>query len=330
MPSKEQLLNVIHLQTAIVKMGLDLGAVMQYVVEQVPHLIDADGAVIELAEDGFMVYRAASGIVKSQLGLRLSVEGSLSGLCVKENQALFCSDSEVDPRVDRLACQRIGLRSMIVIPLNHAGVTVGVLKAVSKRINKFAKCELDILALLSEVVAAAMYFAVAYDTDSLYFKATHDTMTGLANRALFMDRLREVISRAPRTNSPAGLLMIDIDGLKQVNDIYGHRVGDALILEFARRIRAATREFDTAARLGGDEFGVLLTSLERHEDVDSVVQRIEAEMESPYSFEEFPLDLRASIGTAVIPDDGVEPVKLLELADQRMYRVKRLHKLQPS
>lgn len=107
---------------------------------------------------------------------------------------MFCQDSETDPRVDRLACQKIGLRSMLVMPLKHRGATVGVLKAMSAQSDKFNSSDVVVLELLSEVVAAAMYFSAKYDKDELFKKATHDDMTGLANRALFMDRLRNTVA----------------------------------------------------------------------------------------------------------------------------------------
>mgnify|MGYP002148271289 CR=1 FL=1 len=182
MPSREQLLHIIGIQSEIAKLGLDLGGVMQYVAEETLSLVEADGAAIELAEDGEMVYRAASGIAKPQLGLRLKIGGSLSGLSVMTGKVLACSDAETDPRVDRVACRRIGLRSMLVMPLKHLGVTVGVLKAMSAQANKFKVRDQRLLEMMSEVVAAAMYFSVKYDSDTLFLKATHDSMTGLANR----------------------------------------------------------------------------------------------------------------------------------------------------
>lgn len=326
MPSNEQLMQVIRIQTEIAKVGLDLGGVMQYVVEQTLPLINADGAVIELAEDGEMVYRAASGIASPQLGLRLRLDASLSGLCVMSGEILSCNDSETDPRVDLAACRRVGLRSMIVVPLKHRGVTVGVLKALSARPASFDECAMTLLGLLSEVVAAAMYFSVRYDSDDLFFKATHDEMTGLANRAFFMDRLHNVVARAGRDAHLSGVLMIDMDGLKQINDTHGHRIGDAVLVEFSNRLKRITRETDTAARLGGDEFGVILTPLESPDGAGHAAQRIDSETVPPFVFEDGTYQLRASIGCALVPEDGNEPGRLLEVADQRMYAAKQSRK----
>lgn len=304
-------------------MGLDLGGVMQHVVEQALPLIEADGAVIELAEDGEMVYRAASGIAASQLGLRLKVDASLSGLCVQSGETLSCADSEVDPRVDRLACQRMGLRSMIVMPLRHRGTAVGAFKAMSAQPGKFQRGDTNLLEMMSDVISAAMYFSVRYDSDDMLFQATHDSMTGLANRALFMDRLRNAVARTTREQRPCGLLMIDMDGLKQVNDTRGHRLGDAVIVEFARRLKMITRETDTAARIGGDEFGVILLPVDDEQGMEAAIRRIRAAMEAPFVFEDRPYPLQASIGAALMPRDGVDPGKVLEIADQRMYAAKK-------
>ena len=329
MPSHQQLMQIIGIQTEIAKLGLDLGGVMQYIVEQTLGLIDANGAAIELAEDGDMVYRAAAGIAGPQLGLHLKINASLSGLSVISGETLNCTDSETDPRVDREACRKVGLRSMIVMPLKHKGVTVGVLKAMSAEPNKFQQRDMMLLGMLSEVVAAAMYFSAKYDSDDLFYKATHDGMTGLANRALFMDRLRNVVAHSHRECQPSGVLMIDMDGLKQINDVYGHRVGDAVLVEFSQRVKAGTRSTDTVARLGGDEFGVILTPIEDVESIDAAVRRIDEEIRRPFFFEDQPYQLEASIGAAVTPVDGSESGRLLEVADKRMYATKRRHK-QPA
>jgi diguanylate cyclase (GGDEF)-like protein len=320
--SSIQLIQIIKIQAEIAKLGLDLGAVMQYVVEQTLTLIEADGAAIELAENGDMVYRAASGIAAPQLGLRLKVDASLSGLCVIKGEILSCSDSETDPRVDRLACQKVGLRSMIIMPLKHRGITVGALKAMSTQANKFQPREIILFSMLSEAVAVAMYFSAKYDSDELFFRATHDSMTGLANRALFMDKLREVVASPGRELRLSGLLILDMDGLKQINDTYGHRIGDAVILEFAHRLKKATRDTDTAARLGGDEFGVILTSVDNPEGVNAAIHRIDSEISFPFDFESQRYQLKASIGKALIPQDGVELEIILDIADQRMYAMK--------
>ncbi len=325
MPSREQLLQIIDIQTEVAKLGLDLGGVMQFIVEQTLSLINAYGAVIELAENDEMVYRAASGSVKSQLGLRLKISSSISGLSVTTGETLVCVDSEIDDRVDREACRKVGLRSMIVIPLLHLDERIGALKAISIKPNAFSAADIQVLTLLSDVVAAAIYFSVKYERDDLYFKATHDDMTGLANKALFMERLRNTVSYSSRYHKLSGVLMIDMDRLKHTNDSYGHRVGDAVLIEFAHRLQQVVRASDTVARLGGDEFGVILTPVENTEGIEAFIQRIHERLAVPFVFEDMHYSLAASIGYAVIPQGGIEPDKILALADQRMYAVKKSH-----
>ena len=191
------LIEIIQAQTEIAKLGLDLGGVIAFVAERVQQLTDAGGAIVELAEGEDMVYRAAAGMAQHQLGLRLKRQGSMSGLCVEQGEPLRCDDSESDPRVDREACRRVGLRSMVCTPLNHNGATVGVLKIASPVANAFNEQHIQVLSLMSELIAAAMFHAVEYETSELYHKATHDALTGLANRALFYDRLRQCVALAP-------------------------------------------------------------------------------------------------------------------------------------
>lgn len=323
------LLEIIRIQTDIVRQGLDLGSVMQMVCERAAGLCGADGAVVELAEGGEMVYRATAGIAQGQLGLRLQRQGSLSGLSVADNQILQCDDSETDPRVDREACRRVGLRSMLVVPLQHASGPVGVLKVVSAKAHAFNAANTLILGLLSELIGAAIYHALQVNADELYHRATHDALTGLANRALFYDRLRQQLAQAQRSGANVAILNIDMDGLKAINDKRGHRAGDAALRQVASRIAGSLRQGDLAARLGGDEFAVLLPGVGGRDGVTGKCAALHSAIAAPFSFEGSELRLSASIGHALSPDDGAEMEHLLELADRAMYRVKQARRQVP-
>lgn len=326
MPSKKHLLDIISIQTEIARLGLDLGATMALIVNRTLPLIGAEGAAIELAEGEEMVYRAAAGIAKSKLGFRLDRKTSLSGLCVQTGEILCCDDSELDSRVDRDACRLVGLRSMIVVPLKHGSETVGVLKALSSLPGKFNKSHIAVLRLLSNLIAASMFYSSKYNIDQLFYQATHDAMTGLANRAMFADRLRNVIAQCERSREIASVLIIDMDGLKYINDTYGHRVGDAAIVEFANRLNQCARRSDMVARLGGDEFSIILSPVDLSAHFDPMIQRIDTKINQPLLFEGKNIPLGASIGAAEFPIDGTDTNSLLEVADKRMYRVKKQHK----
>lgn len=323
MPSREKLLEVIAIQTEVARLGLDLGGLMNLVVQRTLSLVGADGGVVELAEGDDMVYRAAAGMASGSLGLRLARGASLSGLCVREGHTQHCDDALLDPRTDRAACEKLGLRSMVVVPLRHDGETVGVLKAMSRQVAFFNERHVALLELLSDLVGAAMYFATRYSPGALFHKATHDGLTDLPNRALFLDRLRASLAQAVRDGQPLAVLMLDMNGLKPINDSHGHRVGDAALLEFSRRLTGGVRQSDTAARLGGDEFGVLLRPLAAGGGLEATTTRLAQQLNGAFEFEGRLLHVGASMGAACFPEDGADVAQLVELADQRMYRHKR-------
>lgn len=325
-PSSETLLAIVSAQTEIAKLGLDLGGVMSFVTERVQQLTHADGAVLELAEGDEMVYRASSGIAATLLGLRLKRNGSLSGLCVESGEILRCVDSEIDPRVDREACRRVGLRSMIVTPLRHVDTTVGVLKVVGAAADAFTDDDIRALELMSELIAAAMFHVAKHETSELYLLATRDALTGLPNRALFYDRLRQAIQLAQRSSEPLGILNLDLNDLKPINDRYGHRAGDAAIKAAADRMNRTARRSDTVARVGGDEFAVILPGIHSKADAERLGMRMVEQVREPFEFEGRVLDLDISVGAAVLPDDGVEMTTLIDRADQAMYEAKRIRK----
>lgn len=322
-PSSSTLLEIIRVQTEIAKAGLDLGEVMALVARRAQLLTNAAGAVVELAEGEQMVYRAAAGIAEPQLGLRLQRHGSLSGLCVAQGQSLYCQDSETDERVDRAACRKVGLRSMIVVPLHHLQVPVGVLKVASPLPNAFGDADMQLLGLMSELIAAAMFHAARFESSELYHRATHDALTGIGNRALFFDRLRQSLAQAERHSERVGILFLDMDGLKPINDVYGHRAGDAAIKALAQRLAGECRQTDTVARVGGDEFGVILSRVDSRGGAELKRDRLTECIDLPLQFEQHQLRLSASIGLAVFPDDGHKIDSLVDLADQAMYQIKR-------
>jgi len=317
------LMEIIRMQTEIAKLGLDLTGVVEAVVERIPTITNAEGAIVEYIEGEEMVYRGASGFARPLLGKRVKREVSLSGLCVRLGQVLRSDDILLDPRVDTSPFEEAGIRSMVVAPLKHAGSVVGVLKIVSSSTHAFTVRDVRVLELMSELIAAAMFHAARNESNALYQQATHDALTGLANRMLFFERLSSRIYPGRRQVEPVGILLIDVDGLKKINDCFGHRAGDAAIRETALRISRIPRRSDVVARLGGDEFGVILGDISNSDDLIAIVERIARETDQPFRFEGHMLNLSASIGYARYPDDGTDIDALLETADRSMYEMKR-------
>lgn len=328
--TQQELLAVIRTQSDIARLGLNIDKIIELATERCMALADADGAVIELAEEEDMVYRAASGMAASQLGLRISRHGSLSGLCVATGETLISDDAMNDDRVDKAACRRVGLNSMVVIPLQHDQQTVGVLKVLSKRKSAFNEADITLLQMLSEVVAAAMFHAAHYNYEEVFYRATHDEMTGLANRSLFLDRLRRSIAQARRENHHTAVMLMDMDGLKSINDNFGHQAGDEALIEMARRIRDTSRETDTVARLSGDEFAVVLAPVSSREGVKDAERRLSNRCNNPMRYQSQQLSLGASIGSSLYPHDGDDIDLLMAHADKVMYANKRQRKEQSA
>ncbi|KFZ30652.1 signal peptide protein [Pseudidiomarina salinarum] len=153
--------------------------------------------------------------------------------------------------------------------------------------------------------------------------ALMDPLTGLPNRALFYDRVNSARARAKRDGVGLGLLYLDLDKFKEVNDEYGHATGDALLSSVGQRIKHAVRATDTLARLGGDEFVVLVDGVNDMASVKGVADKIDEAMRHPFKLPDGEVVMSLSIGLALSPEHGETVEELLHHADQAMYRAKR-------
>jgi diguanylate cyclase (GGDEF)-like protein len=173
---------------------------------------------------------------------------------------------------------------------------------------------------------AARLAAVAIQHRQLYeqlaFQAQRDPLTELPNRRVFQDRLEQAILRSHREKQKAAVLLIDLDRFKQVNDLLGHRVGDALLRAVAQRIAACLRKSDTVARIGGDEFTVLLNNVEGVEAAEAGLLRILQALQKPVAVLDHEIAVSASIGMSVYPDHGQDSATLVRNADLAMYHAK--------
>ena len=156
----------------------------------------------------------------------------------------------------------------------------------------------------------------------IVFQSYHDPLTGLPNRALLMERLNLCLAKARRSGKLLAVLFLDLDLFKTINDGFGHRAGDSIFQEVARRLILCVRDDDTVSRAGGDEFIVLLPELARAEDASVVARKLLDAIAEPFSWEGRRLDLTTSIGVSVFPDDGQDAETLLRSADNAMSRAK--------
>ena len=201
-------------------------------------------------------------------------------------------------------------------------------RALDRRVPRAKIAELDNLgndfnALLDELEDWQTH--LQSENETLAHQASHDSLTGLPNRAFFEGRLIRALRSAHKLNERVAVLFLDSDRFKDINDNFGHAAGDAVLVAVANRVRAQLREEDLVARLGGDEFAVLLTPLHKTEDAERIADKILASMDTPIALPgDSSVVTSLSIGIAVYPDHGVTPGTLLDAADAAMYQAKRL------
>jgi len=152
--------------------------------------------------------------------------------------------------------------------------------------------------------------------------AYHDALTGLPNRILLNDRLEMALLQARRNNSLVGLLYIDFDQFKQINDTLGHNVGDLLLQAVGSRLKECLRQQDTVARLGGDEFILLLPEITNREDAGKLAQKLLEKVRPTFSIDQHELNITLSIGIGLYPADGKSVKSLIKCADEALYRAK--------
>lgn len=176
-----------------------------------------------------------------------------------------------------------------------------------------------------EVLARAIRYAIERKRaeERLTHLAQYDQLTGLVNRTLFRDRLIHAMARSKRLQQPMGLMLLDLDRFKSVNDTMGHDAGDQLLKAVADRLRECVREVDTVARMGGDEFTIILEALSHEDDITTVAQRITKSLTESFPLGNQRVSIGVSIGITVYPLDDHEIDDLLRHADAAMYRAKQ-------
>jgi diguanylate cyclase (GGDEF)-like protein/PAS domain S-box-containing protein len=218
-------------------------------------------------------------------------------------------------------------RNLIAV-LNERGAWLGELTNQRKNGETFPSW-FSISRVLGSDGQVENYIAIFTDIserkksrERLDFLAHHDSLTELPNRTLLNDRLEMAINTAKRRQEKIGVLFIDLDRFKNINDSLGHSAGDQILRETAQRLKKVIRNDDTVARLGGDEFVVLLPRVNDERDLAEVAIKVREELLKPHILEDMPLHLSPSIGIAIYPEDGDSPSALIKNADAAMYLAK--------
>ena len=213
-----------------------------------------------------------------------------------------------------------GVRSGAELLICGAHGSYGVLGVYAREAGQFTQKSVNFLHGLTNTIASAMDRKVA--EERLTYMAQFDPLTSLPNRSMYLDRLWQTITQAGREHLPVGVLFVDLDRFKIVNDTLGHSAGDELLLQVAQRLQHCVRSGDTVGRLGGDEFAIALAHLAKPEDAGAVAHKIVAALSLPFELAGQQVYVSASIGISICPADGTEPDKLLKNADTAMYRAK--------
>jgi diguanylate cyclase (GGDEF)-like protein len=333
----ERLKTIVSLHREVERSEFDVQDVVLEILDRARILLGASAASAGIIEGDQIAYKYRTGPGRgSGVAIRTPRDHSLSGICFQTGEAVYCEDSETDPRVDRVACRAQELRSMIIVPLRHRGEIVGVLNVNSPEAHTFDGNDVRTVQLVAGAISAAYGHAVDIATkqqlldelettvtalkDSeakLGHQALHDPLTNLPNRTLFLDRLRTAL--AEQTQPRAAVLFVDLDGFKVVNDSLGHDAGDALLVQTAERISGVLRQSDTAARLGGDEFVIICTDDSPVSAAVHIAERLIKALEVPFTFTDRDAPMTASIGIA--SHDGPAET-LLRDADAAMYSAK--------
>lgn len=239
------------------------------------------------------------------------------------------------------------VKSIVCAPLINKGQMIGVLYLENNATKyAFTAQRIEVLQMLSSQIAISVENASLYadlekkveertidlkkayeelkiSEERIRHMAYHDSLTGLANRKLFGDRLEQAISRSRRKQESIGVMFVDLDGFKLVNDTYGHEAGDEVLRVMSHRMTQTLRESDTVGRFGGDEFAIVLVDLKNDGDEAIVARRILGVVQEPIVFRGVGLRVGCSIGISVYPRDGDHIEVLLKQADHAMYQAKQ-------
>jgi diguanylate cyclase (GGDEF)-like protein len=317
----QQRLTALHQIATSLSTTLDVGKLLDTILEQLGHLWGYDhGAILLLDEaTGELEVAGARGYA-TPAGRRLPATAGICGAVIQSGQAMYVADVDRDGRY--IPGVR-GARSEIAVPLVWEGRILGVLNVESELPGAYNQADLDLLATVAEQAAVSIGNARLHEQTR--HLAITDENTGLYNYRHFQDRVAEAVRSAQLTGSPCSLLMLDLDHFKRVNDTYGHLTGDSVLQQMARVLREACRAEDEVFRYGGEEFAILLPDT-LGEAAGRVAERIRERVANhPFSTRSgrrLDFALTVSLGVATYPSDALSQMDLILAVDKALYGAK--------
>ena len=315
-------------------LDFDVQAILDLLVERIVDILDVTGAGVTLISTGSAPHYIAAS---DDAALRFErLQTSLrEGPCLaafESGTAVVVSDLRTDKRFPIFgpAALAAGLAAVFTFPLRHGeSPRLGALDLYRNTPGDLDERERAAAQTLADVASAYLLNAQARkqserDTARYQELALRDPLTGLANRLVLNDRLQHAAERATRSHRTFGLLFMDLDRFKEVNDIHGHQAGDRLLVEVGHRLTALLRPGDTLARVSGDEFVLLVEDLAGPSDAEHIAIRVTHALREPVLISEVRLPLSASIGVAVTGpgQNDTDTTQLVLDADRAMYEAK--------
>ncbi|MEV0899832.1 sensor domain-containing diguanylate cyclase [Actinoplanes sp. NPDC049802] len=291
------------------------------------HLIDGEGRIRYVHGVGFSdeIHRA---LIENMVG-KAAADSPVWRTTAESGEPMLVGDAKTAKVRGGGFVQTIGVRSFIAMPLMSGQGPVGMVMCGDSSSTRDWTAQDRILAQQLAVEgtlimdSARMRQAAEVHMNELTRQAFHDSLTGLPNRKQLLDRAETAVDIAAATGTRVGLLLLDLNGFKQVNDTVGHHAGDVLLQLVAKRLQGVVRRPDLVARLGGDEFSVLLTGDPDEQAAIAVGERIVERLREPFDIEGEPVRIGASIGVALFPDHATEFEAMMREADAYMYQAKR-------
>lgn len=308
-----------------VSQTLNLTEMLESVLERVLALmeIEAGGIFLVNAQTDELVLNTHQGFSERFIRdvKRMKVGKGFAGRVALTGKPLIVGNMTADARFDPIVLKREGFQSLSAIPIMSREKILGVLSVCSYGSRNFLERELQLLGTIANQIGVAVENSQLYErTVEIAFT---DSMTGLYNRRYLMEQIEREFARASRSESAFSVIMIDLDGLKTVNDRFGHHGGDAILKELGRIIKADTRTSDVAGRLGGDEF-MLLASETDSSEACNIGERIRSQVEQYHTeIDGEELGASISVGVASYPSHASDVKELLQKADEAMYNAKR-------
>ncbi|HEY5816095.1 MAG TPA: EAL domain-containing protein [Solirubrobacterales bacterium] len=320
-------------QAAVARLGrhaLQDGDPGRLAKQAVPLMTEIDGVdaacVWEAGREGRRLHLRAGLDDGSDDGARRAsaARDSHAGAALESGLHVIVDDWSSERRFSMPPALRVlGIRSSLAVPIAGKERPYGVLDVHSAEPSRFTPQDVHFAQASANVLADALERHSA--DEALRHRVLHDSLTGLPNRTSFVDSLRDALHRAVASGSPVGILFLDLDHFKLINDSIGHHAGDELLQAVAPRLRAHLRPGDIVARFGGDEFGILVDRLTDEDEAVAIADRVAGAFSGPYSMGGADHFVTASIGIAVARSTGREPIDaelLIRDADAAMYRAK--------